>query len=300
MPSFTVFRPSTTLGTLFGGTIAVVSFVLGLALVIKGLTMNVTFEQVWPLLVGGFFLALAGLYGYWTWACQTLSYTVDRNSLSIRWGSLRQVVPLANIERLVPGGEGESPHIEGVNWMGHHVGRAEVETMGPVLFYSTHRTMEDVLYVQTPSETYAVSVPDPVYFAQAIQDNQARGPLFEQRQAVHRWGIAAQSFWLDPQARLLATLLIGAFVVVLGYVLHIYPGLSQSVPLRFPSLGGIVRVSAKSELLDIPRSAAGFLVLNLTLAVFVHTWERMVAYVLLFAGIAIQVMLLVAAVVAVA
>jgi len=117
---------------------------------------------------------------------------------------------------------------------------------------------------------------------------------------VHRWGIAAQTFWLDPQARLLGFVLVVAFFVVLGYVLNRYPGLSQSVPLRFPSLGGIVRVSDKSALLDIPRSAAGFLALDLGLAILLHTWERMVAYVLLLAGIAIQVMLLVAAVVAVA
>ena len=36
------------------------------------------------------------------------------------------------------------------------------------------------------------------------------------------------------------------------------------------------------------------------LALFLHSWERMVAYVLLLAGISIQVMLLVAAIVAVA
>ena len=90
-------------------------------------------------------------------------------------------------------------------------------------------------------------------------------------------------------------MLIGAFVAVLGYVLQIYPGLSQSVPLRFPSLGGIVRVSDKSELLDIPRSAAGFLALEPGPGVLLHSWERMVGYVLLLAGIAIQVMLLVAA-----
>jgi hypothetical protein len=61
-----------------------------------------------------------------------------------------------------------------------------------------------------------------------------------------------------------------------------------------------VRVSDKSELLDIPRSAFGFLAVDLVLAVFLHTWERMVGYVLLLAGIAIQAMLLIAAIVAVA
>jgi hypothetical protein len=300
MPSFTLFRPASAVGTLYGGAIVLVSLLLGAGLILKGLTMDVGFDQMGPFLAGGFFLALAALYLYWTWSCRSLTYVVDRNALSIRWGGVNQVVPLANIERLVPAAEGENPHIEGVNWVGHHVGLCVDDELGRVLFYSTHRSMDEVLFVLTPTETYAISVPDPVAFAQTVQANQARGPLFDQRQAVHRWGIAAQSFWLDANARLLAAVLIASFVAVLGYVLHAYPDLSQSVPLRFPSLGGIVRVTDKSALLDIPRSAFGFLAVNLVLAVLLHNWERMVGYVLLLAGIVIQVTLLVAAVVAVA
>ena len=285
---------------MWGGGITLLSLALGAGLIYKALQMDVRLEQLFPFVVGSFFLGLGAVYAYWTWGCNSLSYMVDRNALSIRWGGVRQVVPLANIERLIPGSPGESPHIEGVNWPGHHVGIGAAEELGDIFYYSGHRGPEEVLYVQTPDCTYGISVPDPVAFAQAVQAHQQRGALFEQRQVVHRWGIAAQTFWLDPQARLLAFVLVVAFFVVLGYVLNIYPGLSQSVPLRFPSLGGIVRVSDKSALLDIPRSAAGFLALDLVLAIFLHTWERMVAYVLLLAGIAIQVMLLVAAIVAVA
>src|SRR5581483_2970895 len=213
---------------------------------------------------------------------------------------LSQVVPLNKIERLVPAGEGENPHIEGVKWIGHHVGKANIEQLGQVLFYSAHRNLSEVLYIQTASETYGLSPPDHVAFAEALQTNHERGSLFEARQAVHRWGIASQSFWLDPLALALSAILIGTFVAVLAYTLQLYPGLGQSVALRFPSLVGVVRVSDKSALLDIPRSAAGFMAVNLLLAVLLHSWERMVAYVVLLAGIGVQVMLLVAVIVAVA
>jgi hypothetical protein len=288
-------------GSLQGGGRVVLCLGLGLALIYKGSTLDPSLSQLWPLLVGAMFVLLAGLYAYWTWGSVSLSYVVDRNALSIRWGALRQVVPLVNIERLIPASpEDDLSSIEGVDWNGHHVGRARIPQLGDVLFYSGHRSMDEVLYVQTEDETYAISVPDHVAFAQAVQANQMRGPLFDQRQAVHREGIAAQSFWLDPQARFLTVVLIGAFVMVLGYVLQQYPDLSQSVPLRFPSLGNLVRVTDKSELLDIPRSAAAFLGLNLLLAVVLHSWERMVSIVLLLAGIAVQLTLLVAAIVAVA
>lgn len=300
MPSVVLFKPQNTIGWLLGGAIVLTCYFLALLLLYRGLTLEVGTRQLGPLLGAGFFLAIGSLYLYWTWGCYTLRYTVDRNALTIRWGGVRQVVPLDNIERLVPGDDADESRIEGVTWLGHHIGRGRVEAIGDVLFYSAHRTMKDVLYVQTPEQIYGISVPDHIAFAQAVQSNQIRGALFDQRQAVYRWGIAAQSFWLDANARLLTAALFASFVAVLAYVLYQYPGLPQSVALRFPALGGIVRVADKSELLDIPRSGIGFLAVNLGLAVFLHSWERMVGYVLLLAGIAIQVMLLVAAIVAVA
>jgi hypothetical protein len=300
MPSFTIFRPPSSVGTLYGLGIMGASLLLGSGLLYQALQIEPQLVQILPLFAGGFFLCMAALYAYWTWGCRSLRYVVDRNALSIRWGNIEQVIPIHNIERLIPAREEDKPQIEGVNWLGHHVGRGEVESMGDVLFYSAHRTMTEVLYVQTPSDVYGISVPDAVFFAQTVQSNQSRGPLYEQRQAVRRWGLAAQSFWLDPTARLLTMALLGAFAVVLAYVLDMYPGLNQSVELRFPALGAGVRISDKSELLDIPRSGFGFMAVDLVLAVFLHTWERMVGYVLLLAGIAMQVMLLVAAMVALA
>jgi len=300
MPSFTLFKPTSQQGALYGAGIAGVALLVAIIMLYKGLNTEPSLSQALPL-IGAFLLGgLAAIYGYWTWSCSSLAYVVDRNALTIRWGGLRQIIPLENIERLIPAGGGAAPRIEGVSWPGHHVGRAEVQELGDVLFYTTHRTMDEVLYVETLAQVYAISVPDQVFFAQTVQSNQGRGSLFEQTQTVRRWGIAAQTFWSDQNALILAGVLVLAFFTVLVYVLQGYPDLAQNVPLRFPALGGIVRVSDRSALLDIPRTAAGFMVTNLLLAVVLHSWERMVGYVLLLAGISIQVVLLVAAAVAVA
>ena len=300
MPTSTVFRPPTAIGALFGFAVAAVSLVLSVALLYKGLQMDTEFAQVGPLFASACFLMLGVLFSYWAWGAQSLRYRVDRNALSIRWAGLEQVVPIGSIERLIPAAEDELVSIEGVNWIGHHVGRAQVEDFGNVLFYSGHRAASELLYVYTPAQTYAISVPDAVAFAQVVQTNQQRAPLFAQRQTLRRAGISAQTFWMDRPALVMAALLVGAFFVVLGYVLSIYPDLDQMVGLRFPSFGGIVRLTDKSALLDIPRSAAGFVAINLVLAIVIHSWERMVSYILLVAGIVLQVTLLVAAIVAVA
>ncbi len=298
---FTVFKPESSSGSFLGIIAVVFCTAVGIALVFKSFSHDPSLAQFFPLVVGPVLLLIGALFAYWTWGSVSLRYVIDRNALTIRWGAQKQIVPLINIERLIPADpEGEEPDIRGVDWPGHHVGRARVAQLGEVLFYSGHRRASDILYVQTNTDTYGISVPDPVAFAQAVQTNQMRGSLFDQRQAVHRDGIAAQSFWMDGQARFLTVILLAAFVMVLAYVLQTYPGLAQSVPLRFPAIGGLLRVTDKSELLDIPRSAAAFLGLNLALAIVLHPWERMVSIVLLLAGIAIQLALLVAAIVAVA
>lgn len=299
MPPFTVFKPTTSTGALTGAAIAALCVLMGAVLLYKGYLTDTGFSQLWPFVAGVCFLILGAVFAYWAWGCSSIRYVVDRNAMTIRWGGVQQVIPIAAIDRLIPAGEDEEVKLAGVDWPGHHVGKADVVDFGEVLFYSTHRAMSDVLYVCTAVQTYAISVPDKESFAATVQSHQTRGALFEQRQAVHREGIAGQTFWQDWTALFLAAALLASFFVTLGYVLDMYPGLEQTVSLRFPSFAGIVRVTDKEALLDIPRSAAGFAALNLIGAILLHSWEKMVAYVLLLAGIVLQVVLLVGAIVAV-
>ena len=91
-------------------------------------------------------------------------------------------------------------------------------------------------------------------------------------------------------AQMLALGAILASAVTLGYVFHQYPGLPESIPLSFPSLGGITRVDDKRELMTIPITGIGLLAVNLVLGFFLHAWERTVGYLLFVAAIGAQVM----------
>jgi hypothetical protein len=82
-----------------------------------------------------------------------------------------------------------------------------------------------------------------------------------------------------------------------AYVYQQYPGLPQSIPLEFPQLNGVTRVGDKDELLRIPMTGIGILLLNLGLGFIAHAWERMVGYVLLIAAIVAQLALLAAAII---
>jgi hypothetical protein len=293
------FRPPRAIGSLVGGGLAAWCFLVALALVARALTQDIALGIISLYVVASVFSFIGLLFMYWTYSLGTLRYGLDRNALTITWGDIRQMVPMSQIERLVPGRELPNPHIAGVSWLGHHIGRAQVEGgIGDTLFYSTHRSQADLLYVVTASQSYAVSVDDEVAFAEAVQAQQRLGSLVAVPQAPDRLYLAAQPFWEDRTAQMLAIGAFAAFFAMFAYVYQQYPGLPQSIALTFPQLDGVTRVGSKDELLKLPMTGVGLLLLNLALGFVAHSWERMVGYVLLLAAIGAEGILLAAAIIA--
>lgn len=293
------FRPSRTIGSLVGGGLAAWCFVVALALVVRGLTQDVALGVISLYVAASVFFFIGLLFAYWTYSLSTLRYTLDRNALTITWGDIRQMVPMSQIERLVPGRELPNPHVAGVSWLGHHIGHAEIEGgIGDTLFYSTHRSPADLLYIVTANQSYAVSIDDEVAFAEAVQAQQRLGSLVAVPQAPDRLYLAAQPFWEDRAAQALALAAFATFFAMFAYVYRQYPGLPQSIALSFPQLNGVTRVASKDELLKLPMTGVGLLLLNLGLGFVAHSWERMVGYVLLVAAIGAEAILLAAAIIA--
>ena len=293
------FRPSRTIGSLVGGGLAAWCFAVALALVVRGLTQDISVGIISLYVAASVFFFIGLLFAYWTYSLGTLRYTLDRNALTITWGDIRQMVPMSQIERLVPGRELPNPHVAGVSWLGHHIGHADIEGgIGDTLFYSTHRSPSDLLYVVTANQSYAVSISDEVAFAEAVQAQQRLGSLVAVPQAPDRLYLAAQPFWEDRTAQALALAAFATFFVMFAYVYQQYPGLPQSIALSFPQLNGVTRVASKDELLKLPMTGVGLLLLNLGLGFVAHSWERMVGYVLLIAAIGAEAILLAAAIIA--
>ena len=293
------FRPPRMVGSLFGGGLAAWCFAVTVALVVRGVTLDVSLGVIALYIVATIFFFMGLLFAYWTYSLSTLRYALDRNALTIVWGDIRQMVPMSQIERLVPGRELPNPHVAGVSWLGHHIGHAEIEGgIGDTLFYSTHRSPADLLYVVTANQSYAVSIDDEVAFAEAVQAQQRLGSLVAVPQAPDRLYLAAQPFWEDRTAQALALAAFATFFAMFAYVYQQYPGLQANIPLHFPQLNGVTRVASKSELLKLPMTGVALLLLNLCLGFIAHSWERMVGYVLLVAAICAEGILLAAAIIA--
>jgi len=293
------FRPPRSLGVMTGGAFAAWCFIVATALVVRALTIDVGLGAIALHIVASIFFLLGLLFAYWTYSVGTMRYSLDRNMLTIAWGDIRQRVPMSQIERLVPGRELPAPKVAGVNWVGHQVGRGHVEGgVGETLFYSTHRSPEELLYIVTPQQSYAISIDDEVAFADAVQQRQRLGSLVSVPQAPERLYLAAQPFWEDRFAQALAFAAFGTFFAMFAYISHQYPGLPPSIALSFPELDGVTRVASKDELLKMPATGIGLLLVNLALAFIAHSWERMVGYVLLVAAVAAEATLLAGAIIA--
>jgi len=304
--SLQVYRPARFVGTATGAVLVGVAVLLAALLLAFAGPWAISAAKFLAFVAALALLALAALFAYWTWACLTLSYALDEKGLSIRWGLVRQFVPLGQIERFVPGREARLPNIRGVNWWAYHVGQASVEGLGEVLFYSTHQSPWEPIYVVTPSRSYAISPENSVRFTMELQRlkkqepaPEARPPLAEApKQRAEHLALAMYPFWLDRYDRALALIAVLANVALFGFVFGVYPGLADKLNLAFPPLGP-AELRPKRELLQIPLTALALLAVSLAAGLAVHKWERAVSYLLLSGAIFLQGLFWVAAAIAI-
>jgi Bacterial PH domain len=292
------FHPPRATGIALGAVASAWGFLFAALLVLRGLTEPVSLSSVFCYLVAGVLLGIALLLAYWTYACASLRYEVDQNGLTIHWGFVRQVVPIDSVKRLARGELIPMSKITGVGWPGYHVGRAEIREVGETLFYSTHRRPADLVYVVTPSLTYAVSPLNAQQFIEEVERAQKQKPAIPLRQAPRRVSLLDQPFWLDRYAQGLAVIAVLLCAATFGVIFRNYAGLPQNMALSFPPLD-VERIASKHDLLSLPEAAFAVLVVSLVVGFAARAWERLASYIVLASLVAIQVVFLWGAAVAV-
>jgi len=296
-----IYRPAHLIGTATGAAM------VALALLLAALLM--AFASPWAISAAKFLafgsafllLALAVIFAYWTYACLVMSYALDETGLSIRWGLIRQFIPLNRIERCVPGREARFSEIRGVNWWAYHVGRGSVTDIGEVLFYSCHQSPWELIYIVTSSSSYAISPENSVRFTKELQRLQRSEPAAAEEAPEQRAEhplVAIHPFWLDRHGQALALIAVLANVALFGFVFAVYPGLADELNLAFPPLGQ-TELRPKREVLQIPATALALLAVSLAAGLAVHKWERAASYLLLAGATLLQGLFWIAAAIAV-
>ena len=293
-----VFRPPRALGVIAGSGFALwAAIAAGLAFrTASGAEAEFKTFLAWA--VAAVCAVLTFVFANWSYSLFTLAYHIDRDTMTIRWGFRRIIVPIEGIQRMVPGRTLDEAHVSGLNWWGCHVGGADVKRVGYTLFYSTHSAPDELLYVVTNDESYAITVLDQAAFAEEIQARAALGPVESHVQRSEATGLAALPFWRDRVAIIAASASALLCAVLGGYVFAEYPGLPQVVELSFPALGGVVRVGDKAELLRMAYLGAGILAVNTLGGILLHVRERAAGLWLLASSAMLQAILLGAAILA--
>jgi hypothetical protein len=267
----------------------------------------VSFTQFLGYVGAGVLLLLALLFAFWAYGCFTMRYLVDRSGLTIVWGPLQHFIPIDRIQAFVHGRGEHRPSVSGVGWRGYHVGRGYVDEFGRVLFFSTHRAPEELVYVQTADTTYALSPMDPARFvAKAQRFRQARLPdaqaeaVASSTPIVRRDLLAAHPIWADRVAQALLVVGVLANLSLWGFLFAVYPDLNNQIRIEFPPVGDITTLQSRSEIFRIPGTATAILLTNFVAALAFQWRERAAAYLLLSGAILFQALFWVAALIAVA
>lgn len=293
-----VVRPPRALGVIVGAGLAAWSLVFAALALRVAIGAPAEFKAFLAWLIAGVLVLLAMLFANWAYSVWTLAYIIDRDVVVIRWGFREVVIPIETIQRMIPGRTLDDPRVEGLNWWGCHVGHADVKRVGYTLFYSTHSSPDELLYIVTTEESYALTVLNQAAFAEEVQARAALGPTEHHLQRSAATGIAAFPFWRDRVAIGAAAIGAIACAALCGYIYASYPGLPSVIQLSFPALGGVVRVGDKSELLRIAYLGGGILAVNSVLGVAIHARDRAAGLWLLASGGILQSVLLAAAIIA--
>jgi len=283
-----IFQPPRTRGAAIALLLAALAAVLGVALLARGLALRVSFGQLLCYTVAAVLLALAALLAYWGWAGSLLRYELRGGALSIRWGLVEHVLPLASIERVVLGRHLPLPVVNGLRLPGLLVGRASVSKVGAAAVYARSTSPEELVYLVTASGAVGLSVTDVQPFVRALQQAQTEAGATHTTVApdLRRTGVARfGGLFGDARARLLAGagVLLAWLSAVIVYAR--YQGRPATLTLHFPPTEP-AHLAARADLLHIPESAFVWCAVVGVLALMLAGRARTAAFMLL-AGSAI-------------
>jgi hypothetical protein len=242
-------------------------------------------------------LPVITLIVYWLIGLNRSAYWLDRNMLTIRWGPVQQVIPIASIRQVLHGSEiaGQMRRFRGGRWPGHWVGQAEVSGLGTALFYAAGG-FDQQLIVVTPEVAYAITPADIAGFVEAFEQRQKMGPTQEVTQVSIRPEIFDWSLWSDRLALELLGMAVIACLLLFGYTCLRFPDLAPRVALHFDALGNPDRFGPRLQVFFLPIIGLMSLGTDVVIGLPMYLRDRVGAYLLWSGAFVVQILAWVAAV----
>lgn len=244
-------------------------------------------------------LFLYGMMCYLAFCAFSISYSLDRDFLTMRCGPSLVRVPLAAIERAHGAGDSPGGPVT-VRWKGaaglvpgYVVGEGRSPQLGRVLSMATVAPQHQV-WVVTRGLAYGLS---PEYHDRFLQVLNARlededeppGTASSTRMRRSRLLDMGLGLWGDRVVRTLFLAGLALNVLLWGYLSLVYTELPSRVALHWNAQAQVDRIGDPVELLDLPLFALGVWLFNSIAARVVLRRERAATIFLLAGGVAAQV-----------
>ncbi len=238
---------------------------------------------------------LVALIAYWVYGLASASYTLDRNALTIQWGTSKQVVPTSAIERVFTGEEiAGNVLFYGGRWPGHWAGYGELPDAGPTLFYATQPLRQQV-FISTPGLTYAISPADQEAFVESLRQRLEMGPTQAMEQSSRRPSILDWVIWRDAVALALLGGGALALTLLLALISFRYPQLPILIPLHFAASGSPDRLGPRTEIFLMPLIGLLTFISNGVLGGILYRRSQVASYLLWGSSILVQLLVWIAA-----
>ncbi len=238
--------------------------------------------------------------GYRSYGLARARYVLSRNALVVEWGRRREVIPMELIGEVRAGADYAGQlRPSGITWPGCVAGRAAVSDLGEVEFLAAAEQPGLVLIHHVRAGGWlAISPPEPQAFLQAFAELRAEGVEDRIEPESVRPGFEQWTLWRDRIA--LGLIIVGGASVLLliGYLLVIFPQLPPEIALHFNAQGQPDRFGAPTGLFLLPIIAGIAWTLNTLggLWLYRRETERAGAYLLFSATVFVQTLVWVAAI----
>jgi hypothetical protein len=294
-------------GWIVGLALAVIAIAVTVGLVV---TAVMTPLSIWVFLlaVGACLtLALAIRIGYQLWGLISASYELNRNALTIHWGSVEHQIPMGSIREVTSGARLSDLRTRpSLRWPGYFVALGSIPAVDaappgdadapdeaapsappatdaveserrPVLFYATSRPKDQVV-VHTHTLAYAISPADTDAFLTALRERLTMGPTQEIEERSRHPEFLDWPIWRDRGALIM---LIGSFALLfllVGLLSWRFPYLPPQIALRFTPAGVPLLITQTRGIFYIALVGALFAAIDSGLGFLFYRRERALSY----------------------
>jgi len=237
-------------------------------------------------------IPLLALIGYQLYGLARSGYDIDRNAVTIRWGAVKQIVPVESIQRIMLGAEvaGGVQGFRGWRWPGLMQGQGELPEADLTVFYASTSLPHQLLLV-TPTISYAISPADVAGFIESIKARYELGPTQAVEQTTQHPAFFDWPLWGDRVAHYLMVTGATMCLLLFGLVSLRYPNLPPQIPLHYTALGLPDRSGPATQAFFLPLIGLLALAANTLLGGLFYRREQVASYLLWGGTIVVQVVL---------